>query len=76
MLEADIEFEGAMPAFDPKRILQRNSNNTADLRFASAPEPVIHRIWPPLIIAFGLGLSVAWACLLGYGLVKFIEFAF
>ena len=48
----------------------------ADLRFAPAPEPIIHRIWPSATIAFGLGLSVAWACLLGYGLVRLFEFAF
>jgi hypothetical protein len=26
--------------------------------------------WPEAVVAFGLGLSVAWTCLLGYGLIK------
>ena len=37
--------------------------------------PVIHRIWPVAVIAFGLALTAAWMCLLGYGLVKIIEMA-
>ena len=44
----------------------------------SAPRtttPVIHRIWPVAVIAFGLGLTAAWMCLLGYVLVKIIEMA-
>ena len=32
-------------------------------------------IWPTAVIAFGLGLTVAWMGLLGYGLVKLIELA-
>jgi hypothetical protein len=47
-----------------------------DLRFAPAHEPVIRRIWSSAIITFGLGLSVVWTCLLGYGLVRLFEFAF
>jgi len=47
----------------------------AELSFDPAPEPVIHRIWPAAIIAFGLGLTVVWVCLLGYGLVRLVEFA-
>jgi hypothetical protein len=45
---------------------------------AAAAEPIFHRdqIWPPAIIAFGMGLTVAWISLLGYGLVEFIEVAF
>jgi hypothetical protein len=36
---------------------------------------VIHRIWPVAVIGFGLALTAAWMCLLGYGLVKIIEMA-
>ena len=32
-------------------------------------------IWPTAIIAFGISLTAAWVGLLGYGLVKLIEFA-
>jgi hypothetical protein len=35
-----------------------------------------HQIWPPVVIAFGVGLSVAWASLLGYGLVELVGLAF
>ena len=45
---------------------------TADSRSGLATEPVIHRIWPSATVAFGLGLSAAWTCLLGYGLFKLI----
>src|ERR1035441_1237195 len=33
------------------------------------------RIWPPAMIAFGFGLTVAWVALLGYGLVSLIALA-
>ena len=36
---------------------------------------VIHRIWPVVVIVFGLALTAAWMCLLGYALVKLIEMA-
>ena len=42
---------------------------------APAATPVIHRIWPVAVIAFGLGLTAAWMGLLGYALVKIIEMA-
>jgi hypothetical protein len=35
-----------------------------------------HQIWPPVVIALGLGLSVAWASLLGYGLIELVSLAF
>jgi hypothetical protein len=35
-----------------------------------------HQIWPPIVIASGLWLSVAWASLLGYGLVELVGLAF
>ena len=38
-------------------------------------EPYIYRIWPVVVIAFGLTLSVVWMCFLGYALVKIIEMA-
>jgi hypothetical protein len=37
---------------------------------------LFYRTWPPVMIALGLGLSAAWACLLGYGLVKLIGLMF
>jgi hypothetical protein len=33
----------------------------------------VRRIWPTAVIAFGLGLTAAWICFLGYGLVKLVE---
>ena len=42
----------------------------------SDPTLYFHQIWPPVVIAFGLGLSVAWASLLGYGLVELVGLAF
>ena len=35
-----------------------------------------HQIWPRVVIALGLGLSVVWASLLGYGLVELVDLAF
>ena len=49
---------------------------TADSFYASAADPLFSRIWPTAMIAFGLGLTATWACLLGYGLVRLFEFAF
>jgi len=36
---------------------------------ALTAHPIFDRIWPPAIIAFGLGLTGTWICLLGYGLI-------
>ena len=44
-------------------------------RSAPAAQPLFHRIWPPAIIALGLGLTAAWICVLGYGLVSVITIA-
>ena len=33
---------------------------------------MFHRIWPALVLAAGLIVTVAWMGLLGYGLVKLI----
>ena len=38
-------------------------------------EKTIHKIWPTAVVAAGLGLTVAWTILLGYGLVKIIHAA-
>jgi hypothetical protein len=43
---------------------------------AQAPQLHFHRVWPPAAIGFGLGLTAAWICLLGYGLVSLIALAF
>ena len=49
---------------------------TADAQLVPrAATPVIHRVWPVAVIGFGLALTAAWICLLGYGLVKIIEMA-
>jgi len=42
----------------------------------AAAGPVFQRIWPRAIIAFGLGLTVAWTGLLGYALVFLIGHAY
>ena len=31
------------------------------------------QVWPKVVITFGIGLSVAWPILLGYGMTKLIE---
>ena len=41
-----------------------------------AAEPFNQRIWPRAIVAFGLGLAVAWTSLLGYALIFLITRAF
>ena len=38
-----------------------------------AAQPLLHRIWPPAIIALGLELTIAWTGFLGYELVFLIE---
>ena len=45
---------------------------TPDSRLAPAPKQFIHRILPQAIITLGLGLTAAWVCFLGYGLLKLI----
>jgi hypothetical protein len=51
---------------------------TAIAPTAPAPvaDPLIRRMWAPVMIALGLGLTAAWTCLLWYGLVSLIELAF
>ena len=50
---------------------------TADphLALALVSKPIIYPFWPKAVIGFGLALTAAWMCLLGYGLVKIIEMA-
>jgi hypothetical protein len=36
------------------------------------PDSLIRRIWPPLLIGLGLGLTVAWVALMAYGLIVLI----
>ena len=43
----------------------------ADFHATQAPT---HEIWPEAVIAFAIGVNAAWVILLGYGLVKLIEF--
>jgi hypothetical protein len=42
---------------------------------AAEASRALHRIWPLAVVAFGLGLTAAWTCLLGYGLVFLIGYA-
>ena len=46
---------------------------TADKPSVPAATADVRQIWPKAVIAFGLGLTAAWICFLGYGLVKLIE---
>ena len=50
---------------------------TANAQTAPAPaaEPLTRRMWAPVMIALGLGLTAAWACFLGYGLVTLMMLA-
>jgi hypothetical protein len=47
----------------------------ASAALAPADDNLFYRIWPSAMIAFGLGLNVAWVALLGYGLGSIIELA-
>jgi hypothetical protein len=46
------------------------------LALAPADDALFHRIWPRAMVALGLGLTAAWTCLLGYGVVSLIALAF
>jgi hypothetical protein len=35
--------------------------------------PLVQRLWPPLMIAAGLMLTVAWIALIGYGLFILVD---
>jgi hypothetical protein len=47
---------------------------TADVSFIEAEpaESLFQRIWPPVFIGCGLGLTAAWVSFLGYAVVRFI----
>jgi hypothetical protein len=51
--------------------MSETTNKAADVGSAAATKSFMH--WPEAVIALSLGLSVAWACVLAYGLVKLIE---
>ena len=42
---------------------------------APVADPPIRRMWAPVMIGFGLGLTGAWMSLLGYGLVTLMMLA-
>jgi hypothetical protein len=37
---------------------------------------IFHRVWPSAAIAVGLGVTVVWVAVFGYGLFKLGELAF
>lgn len=47
---------------------------------AATPIPssaaLFHRIWPPAVLVMGSALTLAWAALLGYGIVNAVALAF
>lgn len=44
-------------------------HKTSMAAVGSAAKPLIRRIWARAIFGIGVGLTVAWVCFLGYGLV-------
>ena len=40
-----------------------------------APRETRESVWPQVVIVFGLGLTIAWIGLLGFGLIKLIAYA-
>jgi len=42
---------------------------------AADPKALFHRVWPTALIILGLGVSVAWTALLGYGAVTLVRMA-
>ena len=58
-------------AMQPRTTVTSRGQPAAGGRTASA----VAQNWPSAIIVFGLGLVLAWTCLLGYGLVKIIALA-
>ncbi len=59
----------------PSELAAAVQEPTLDLYSAPPREPLIRRIWPTAMIAIGLGLTVAWAGLLMYGITKLIVLA-
>jgi hypothetical protein len=39
-------------------------------------DEIFHRVWPSVAIAVGLGVTVVWMTVFGYGLFKLGELAF
>lgn len=63
-----------LAAFPPVERPQKTATEatpTTDVGSAAATKSFVH--WPEAMIALGLSLTVAWACVLGYGLVKILE---
>ena len=52
-------------------LMQAHTVNSS-IAVERSSEPFIQRIWPPLGIGVGLGLTAAWTALLGYGLIILI----
>lgn len=49
--------------------------NTSAAIPVKAVDPFFQRIWPPIGIACGVGLTAAWVSLLAYGVFALIELA-
>jgi hypothetical protein len=60
-----------------KMVVLMDQNQVFPLEPSMAPtgpttagsDPLIRRIWPPVLVGLGLGLTVAWVALMAYGLV-------
>ena len=46
---------------------------TFKVRTAIPAASLLHQVWPTTLLIVGLGATVAWTALLGYGLVALIE---
>ena len=51
------------------------TNKAAPMEGGSAVETALVFSWPEAVIALGLWLTVAWAIILGYGVVKIVSAA-
>jgi hypothetical protein len=73
-----LEIQNIDAPLAPEIISGVQVNEETDSKFrplTEITELYIYRIWPGVVIAFGLTLTAAWICLLGYALVKIIEMA-
>ena len=58
------------------RMSETTANKTSPASAgARESKMVIPKVWPTAVVVVGLGLTVAWAIVLGYGLVKIVEAA-
>ena len=73
-MQHTLQYSGLGPKLGMTVTIAFDQPQTDSLR-PTKTDPLVYRIWPPAVIAFGLVLSVAWTCLLGYGLVKLIDVA-